>query len=123
MAAQTDKQTVHVVVRGGAKNFQQEVINSEAPVLVDFWATWCGPCRMLTPTIEELAEEYKGKVKIGKFEITDTNRNAAIKYRVNSIPNILIFKGGQPVSNILGMRPKRDFKIALDQALGVTAGT
>jgi thioredoxin 1 len=103
-------------------NFEEEVLKSPTPVLVDFWATWCGPCRMLTPTIEELAEEYKGKVKIGKFEITDTNRNAAIKYRVSSIPNILIFKGGQPVSNILGMRPKRDFKVALDSALGAPAG-
>jgi thioredoxin 1 len=104
------------------QNFEQEVLNSPVPVLVDFWATWCGPCRMLTPTIEELADEYKGKAKIGKFEITDTNRNAAIKYRVNSIPNILIFKGGQPVANILGMQAKRNFKVALDNALGAPAG-
>ena len=110
MASQT-------IVQLNDANFEAEVLNSETPVLVDFWAEWCGPCRMLAPTIDELAEEYKGKVKVGKFEITDTNRNAALKYHVNSIPNVIVFKNGQPAASIVGMRAKREFKAALDQAL------
>jgi thioredoxin 1 len=94
-------------------NFEQEVIKSELPVLVDFWAEWCMPCRMLTPTIEKLAKDYSGKVKIGKLD-TDANREVAIKYSINSIPTVILFKNGQVAQKFVGLRPERDFKEALD---------
>src|ERR1700735_5682375 len=87
-------------------NFEAEVVNSETPVLVDFWAEWCGPCRMLAPTIDELADEYKGKVKVGKVD-TDSNRNTAMKYSINAIPTVIVFKGGQIVQKISGLRGKK----------------
>ena len=94
-------------------NFEQEVLKSELPVLVDFWAEWCMPCRMLTPTIEKLAKDYSGKVKIGKLD-TDANREVAIKYSINSIPTVILFKGGQVAQKFVGLRPEKDFKEALD---------
>jgi thioredoxin 1 len=94
-------------------NFEKEVINSAVPVLVDFWAEWCMPCRMLTPTIEKLAKDYSGKVKIGKLD-TDANREVAIKYSINSIPTVILFKNGQVAQKFVGLRPERDFKEALD---------
>ncbi|HET6250470.1 MAG TPA: thioredoxin [Tepidisphaeraceae bacterium] len=94
-------------------NFEQEVIQSQVPVLVDFWAEWCVPCRMLTPTMEKLAKDYAGKVKIGKVD-TEANREIAIKYSISSIPTIIIFKNGQVTQKFVGVRPERDFKEALD---------
>jgi thioredoxin len=87
-------------------NFDQEVIKSDLPVLIDFWAVWCGPCRMIAPIVEELAVEYDGKVKIGKLDV-DNNPNTAVKYGIRSIPSLLIFKGGEVVENIVGAVPKQ----------------
>ncbi|MDD9898518.1 MAG: thioredoxin [Candidatus Melainabacteria bacterium] len=82
-------------------NFEAEVLNSELPVLVDFWAPWCGPCRALAPTIDKVAEEMAGKLKVVKLN-TDENPESAVKFRINSIPNLIFFKGGQPVEQIVG---------------------
>ncbi|MCF7958050.1 MAG: thioredoxin [Phycisphaerae bacterium] len=97
-------------------NFDSEVTNSDIPVLLDFWAEWCGPCRMLAPTIEELAQEYKGKVKVGKVN-TDDNRNTAVKFNISAIPTIIIFKGGEAVDTKVGMATKKDLKEALDAVI------
>jgi thioredoxin 1 len=96
--------------------FEAEVLKSDKPVLVDFWAPWCGPCRMVSPLVEELAEEYGGKVKFLKLN-TDDNVNTAATYGIRSIPTLLIFKGGQPVDQIIGFRPKGDLKRVIDKAL------
>ncbi|MHB1687474.1 MAG: thioredoxin [Ignavibacteriaceae bacterium] len=86
-------------------NFDTEVIKSDKPVLIDFWAVWCGPCRMIAPIVEELAVEYSGKLKIGKLDV-DNNQQTSIKYGVRSIPTLLIFKGGQLKDTIIGAVPK-----------------
>ena len=86
-------------------NFEEEVLNSETIVLVDFWAEWCGPCRMIGPVVEELASEYDGKAKVGKINI-DQNPGTPMKYGVRSIPTLLVFKGGKVVDKIVGAVPK-----------------
>jgi thioredoxin 1 len=96
--------------------FQADVLDNDTPVLVDFWAPWCGPCRMVAPIVEELAEEYDGKVKFVKLN-TDDNPQVAGKYGIRSIPTLLVFKGGEPVSQIVGFRPKSDLAKRLDEAL------
>ncbi|HJM74547.1 MAG TPA: thioredoxin [Dehalococcoidia bacterium] len=96
--------------------FQTDVLDNDTPVLVDFWAPWCGPCRMVAPIVEELAEEYEGKVKFVKLN-TDDNPQVAGKYGIRSIPTLLVFKGGEPVSQIVGFRPKSDLAKRLDEAL------
>ena len=97
--------------------FESEVIKSDLPVLVDFWAEWCQPCRMLTPIIEELANEYTGKIKVGKLD-TDANREVSIKYGVTAIPTIILFKGGEVAKKFVGLTPKDQFATALDEAAG-----
>ncbi len=97
-------------------NFESEVLNSSVPVLVDFWAEWCMPCRALGPVIDEVANEYNGKAKVGKLD-TDNNQNIASQYGITSIPTVMIFKGGQVVQKFTGLRPKKDLASALDAAL------
>jgi thioredoxin 1 len=87
-------------------NFINEVLNSDKPVLIDFWASWCGPCRMLSPIVEEIAEEYSGKIKVGKINI-DEQPQLAARYNVASIPTLILFKDGKPVNMSVGVKPKR----------------
>lgn len=87
------------------QSFADEVLSSERPVLVDFWATWCGPCKMVAPVLEEIATEHKDKIKIGKLDI-DENPNTARDYQVMSIPTLILFQGGKPVKQIVGAKPK-----------------
>jgi thioredoxin len=98
-------------------NFQSEVISSDTPVLVDFWAPWCGPCKMIAPTIEELANDYGGKVKIGKLN-TDENPNVASEYNISAIPTVMLFKGGQMVDKVMGVNPKDRFVKWIDSKVG-----
>ncbi|WP_428388313.1 thioredoxin [Mucisphaera sp.] len=98
-------------------NFDSEVINSETPVLVDFWAEWCQPCRMLAPTIDELAADYQGKVKVGKVD-TDSNRDTAVKYNIQSIPTVMLFHKGEVVKKFVGLQQKPVFAEELDKVAG-----
>ncbi|MFC2001100.1 thioredoxin [Chloroflexota bacterium] len=97
-------------------NFEQVVLQAKTPVLVDFWATWCGPCRMVAPVVEELAEEYEGRINFAKVDI-DQHPKIASQYGIMSIPSLIIFKDGKPVSNVVGFRPKAELKQSLDAVL------
>lgn len=99
-----------------ANNFDDEVLKSDKPVLIDFWAVWCGPCRMVSPIIKELAADYAGKIKVGEVNV-DEQRSIAERYRIMSIPTVYLFKDGQPVDKIIGARPKADFERFIKQAL------
>jgi len=98
-------------------NFNEVVLQAKTPFLVDFWAPWCGPCRMVAPVVDELAKEYDGRVGFGKVNV-DENPKIASQYGIMSIPTLILFKDGKPVSNIVGFRPKDELKQNLDAALG-----
>ncbi len=98
------------------QNFEAEVLKSKAPVLVDFWAEWCQPCKIVDPVIHELAGEYAGKLKVGKLNV-DENQTTSQNYNVMSIPTLLIFKGGQPIKSVIGAQSKENFKKAIDEVL------
>jgi len=97
-------------------NFEAEVLKAETPVLVDFWAEWCMPCKMIAPTIEELAGEYAGKVKFGKVD-TDSNRDISMKFGISAIPTLILFKDGQTIKKFVGLQQKADLKAAIDEAV------
>jgi thioredoxin 1 len=97
-------------------NFEDEVLKSDKPVLIDFWATWCGPCRIIAPIVEEMATEYEGKAKIGKLDV-DSNQQTSIKYGVRSIPTLLIFNDGELKETIIGAVPKAQLVGKLESVL------
>lgn len=97
-------------------NFKEEVLESELPVLVDFYADWCGPCKMMAPVVKELAEAYAGKIKIGKLNI-DENPNTAVQYQVMSIPTFLVFQNGEKVNSMAGALPRKQLDTMLQQVL------
>lgn len=97
-------------------NFQAEVLDAQTPVLVDFWAEWCMPCRMLAPTIDEVADSFTGKIKVGKVD-TDGNQEIGVKYGISAIPTVILFKGGEPVRKFIGLTNKADLETALNEVL------
>jgi thioredoxin 1 len=99
-----------------AQNWEQEVVKSDKPVLVDFWAPWCGPCRQLAPTIDSLATKYAGKVKVGKLN-TDDNQDLAVRYGISGIPAVLLFKGGEQKDKIVGLQREDVFIKSVDRIL------
>ncbi|MBI76330.1 MAG: thioredoxin [Rhodospirillaceae bacterium] len=98
------------------QNFQQEVLNSETPVLVDFWADWCQPCKMIAPVVQQIAEEYDGKVKIGKLDV-DSNQQTSQAMGIRGIPALIIFNDGKPVDQIIGVVPKSIIQKKIDEVL------
>ena len=103
-----------VEVKDGS--FSDEVLNFSAPVLVDFWAAWCGPCRMVAPVLEEIAKDYEGKIKVAKVNV-DENSDTATRYGVMSIPTMMLFKNGEPVETIVGFRQKEALSEIIDKIL------
>jgi len=103
------------------QNFEAEVLKSETPVLVDFWASWCQPCLRLAPTIDELADAYSGKVKVGKVD-TEAAIQTAAKYQVHSIPTVLLFQDGEVVEKLVGLRGRKDYEEVIEAKCGITPG-
>jgi thioredoxin 1 len=104
------------IVKLNASNFPGQVLQSPTPVVVDFWAEWCGPCKMIAPVLDELAGEYDQRVRIGKVNV-DEDQKLAVDYNIQSIPTLLLFKGGQVVGQIVGMKSKRDLKAEIDKLI------
>ena len=98
------------------QNFDSDVLESDMPTLVDFWAEWCAPCRLITSTVEALAVEYAGKIRVGKLNI-DENPSTPSKFGIRSIPTLILFKGGEAVEQVVGVRSKGDLKVAIDKSL------
>ena len=109
----SNKQIVHT----SDGSFDQDVLKSEQPVLVDFWAAWCGPCRAIAPIVDELAQHFQGKIKVGKMDV-DRNSATPMRYKVTGIPTLLVFKGGQVVEQLVGYRPKDAIQQALEKHIG-----
>lgn len=106
------------VVEFTTDNWEQEVVNSTTPVLVDFWAPWCGPCRALAPTIDKIADQFHGRVKVGKLN-TDDHPDVAVRYAISGIPQVLVFHGGeQPMERVVGLRPEGEFVKLVNRVLG-----
>jgi thioredoxin 1 len=97
-------------------NFESEVVNSDVPVLVDFWAPWCGPCRAIAPIVEEISSSYEGKIKVGKMNV-DENQSTTMKFGIRSIPTIIMFKGGEAVDQIIGAVPKGEIERVVEKSL------
>ncbi|MDP6366359.1 MAG: thioredoxin TrxA [Nitrospinota bacterium] len=98
------------------QNFDSEVLSADKPTLVDFWAEWCVPCKMIAPTVEALADEYSGQLRVGKLNI-DENPSTPTKFGIRGIPTLIIFKGGEVVAQVVGVRSKADLKAAIDKSL------
>jgi thioredoxin 1 len=98
------------------QNFEDEVLRASEPVLVDFWAEWCMPCKMLGPTIDELADDYNGQIKVGKVD-TDANQSLSARFGISAIPTVILFQNGEIRERFVGVRSKKDFKASLDQAI------
>jgi len=106
------KQTIEI----NETNFVTEVLESDQPVLVDFWAEWCGPCKMIAPVVAQLGTEYKGRVKVGKVNV-DEAQNLAVQFNISAIPTLLVFKNGDVIEQIVGAKSLKDLKASLDRAL------
>ena len=118
MGPATDRETMAAenVQTFTDSNFDESVLKSGGPVLVDFWAEWCSPCRHLAPTVDALASDYAGKVTVGKLNVDD-NPNTAVKFQIRGIPTLLLFKGGQVVESVVGLAQKDDLKKVIDKYL------
>lgn len=105
------------VIHAGVQNFETEVLRSTTPVFVDFWAEWCGPCRVIAPIVDELSREFEGRVKFVKINV-DENAEIADRYEIQAIPTLIIFKGGQPVQRIVGAAPKGRYQTLVREVIG-----
>ncbi len=104
------------IIEVSDSNFESEVVNSDVPVLVDFWAPWCGPCRAIAPMVEEISESYAGKIKVGKMNV-DENQSTTMKFGIRSIPTLIMFKGGEAVDQIIGAVPKSEIEQVVEKSL------